>query len=57
MSAPFELTPFDPIEDPPHGRDQKDEKYDYADTAPEYEDPVFGNEDNAEIKYRTMAWW
>ncbi|PLN83111.1 amino acid transporter [Aspergillus taichungensis] len=50
------LTPFDPIEDPPLGRDEKYEKYDYADTAPEYEDP-FGNEEHAEVKYRTMAWW
>lgn len=46
-------TPIDPIEDPPIGRD---EKYEYTDTAPEFEDP-FGNEEFAEVKYRTMAWW
>ncbi|PLB38855.1 putative neutral amino acid permease [Aspergillus candidus] len=46
-------SPIDPIEDPPIGRD---EKYEYTDTAPEFEDP-FGNEEFAEVKYRTMAWW
>jgi hypothetical protein len=34
---------------------KQDEKNDLG-PSPEYEDP-FGDEELAEVKYRTMAWW
>ncbi|PLB51048.1 amino acid transporter [Aspergillus steynii IBT 23096] len=37
-------------------REEKHEKREYEDCAPAYEDP-FGNEENAEVQYRTLHWW
>lgn len=42
----------------PGATDQKVEQYEKTDLdgPPEYDNP-FGDEELAEVKYRTMAWW
>ncbi|KAE8146781.1 amino acid transporter [Aspergillus avenaceus] len=46
-------TPIDQVEDPPFSQDKKQEG---DGPVPEYNDP-FGDEEFAEIKYRTLRWW
>jgi hypothetical protein len=43
----------DHVEDPPSDREKKQ---DHGGTSPTYEDP-FGDEEFAEVKYRTLRWW
>lgn len=50
--------PSDPIESK-HNQDEKfmDPEEDFLKPEmPQYGDP-FGNEENAEVKYKTLAWW
>ena len=37
-------------------REEKHEKHEHAENVPAYEDP-FGNEEFAEVQYRTLRWW
>lgn len=37
--------------------DAPDEEKKIPDDGPTIEDDPFGNEENAEVKYRTMNWW
>lgn len=37
-------------------REEKHEKPQYDDHVPTYDDP-FGNEEFAEVQYRTLHWW
>ncbi|KAE8385588.1 hypothetical protein ETB97_004766 [Aspergillus alliaceus] len=48
------LNPIDRVEDPPSDREKKHEYY--GETPPTYDDP-FGDEEFAEVKYRTLHWW
>ncbi|THC98559.1 hypothetical protein EYZ11_001989 [Aspergillus tanneri] len=38
-------------------REAKQEKHQYQDPVPNYDDDPFGNEEFAEVKYRTLHWW
>ena len=44
---------IDQVEDPTYSREKKDEN---VETPPIYDDP-FGDEEFAEVKYRTLRWW
>ena len=43
--------------DPSPYDDAPDEEKKIPDDGPSIEDDPFGNEENAEVKYRTMNWW
>lgn len=58
MSVPMESRDLAEILNSPaydYGQDVEKKK-NLDDTPPEDEDP-FGNEEFAEVKYRTMGWW
>lgn len=47
----------DRVVDRPGHRREKENNVEGQDPAVGYSDDPFGNEENAEVKYKTMSWW